>query len=263
MIDVDIALSVADRTRRFTLAARFATDAAFAALYGPSGAGKSLTLQAMAGLLAPDRGHIRLDGRTVFDSTARIDVPARDRHVGYLFQDYALFPHLSVAENIAFGLKTWSRRRLSAAETEQVRSLLERFELSDMAGSRPSTLSGGQRQRVALARALACDPKVLLLDEPFAALNPMLRQALRADLAEVRRQWGIPALMITHDIDDVIELADVAFVYAEGQVIREVDLRSETSRDRAFQALTGSQPAARTDRRIKLRGMLTSPGSSR
>ncbi|CAN5414262.1 ATP-binding cassette domain-containing protein [soil metagenome] len=256
MIDIDIELSLSDRARRFTLAARFATDAPFAALYGPSGAGKTLTLQAIGGLLTPARGHIRIDGRTLFDSAARIDLPARERRVGYLFQDYALFPHLSVAENVAFGLRSWIRRRLSAVETERVRSLLDRFELSTMADSRPSTLSGGQRQRVALARALACEPRVLLLDEPFAALNPMLRHALRADLADVRRQWGIPALMITHDVDDLLELADIAFVYEHGQVIRELDLRHETSRDIAREALTGPRPVEQTSRRTRLRKLI-------
>ena len=105
MIDVDLQLTVTDGRRRFDLAARFATDAPFAALYGPSGSGKSLTLQAIAGLLTPHRGHIRLDGRTLFDAAQRIDLPPPQRRVGYLFQDYALFPHLSVRDNVAFGLK--------------------------------------------------------------------------------------------------------------------------------------------------------------
>jgi molybdate transport system ATP-binding protein len=237
VIDVDLRLTVSDPSRRFDLAVRFATDVPFAVLYGPSGAGKSLTLQAIAGLLHPQSGHVRLDGRTLYDSAQGIDVPAPARRMGYLFQHYALFPHLSVRENIAFGLTSWRRRRLSAEQTERVDTLLESFGLGAMANSRPRTLSGGQQQRVALARALACQPQVLLLDEPFAALNPMLRSTLRAELAQVRRQWGIPVLMITHDIEDVLELADVAFVYGKGQVVQEIDLRNATSRDVARQQL--------------------------
>ncbi|MEJ8812747.1 ATP-binding cassette domain-containing protein [Variovorax ureilyticus] len=255
MIDVDLQLTVADGTRRFDLAARFATNVPFAALYGPSGAGKSLTFQAIAGLLHPSRGHVRLDGRTLFDSAKGIDVPAAERRIGYLFQNYALFPHLSVRENVAFGLTSWRKRRLSPEDAAQVDALLRSFDLTAMADSRPRTLSGGQQQRVALARALACRPQVLLLDEPFAALNPMLRSAVRQDLAAMQREWGIPVLMITHDIDDVLDLADVAFVYEAGQVAREVDLRAGTSRSLMAQKL-GVPARDETPERNRLRRLL-------
>lgn len=256
MIDVDLALSVEDDTRRFDLSVRFATDVPFAALYGPSGAGKSLTMQAIAGLLRPRAGHVRLDGRTLFDTRAGIDVPTPARRIGYLFQDYALFPHLTVRENIAFGLQSWRRRRLSRESEAQIDALLDGFELREMAGSRPRTLSGGQRQRVALARALACEPQVLLLDEPFAALNPMLRGAMRKDLAEVRRRWGIPVLMITHDVEDVLELADAAFVYQAGQIVREIDLREGISRSCAMRELAGVPAVEESPRRTHLRELL-------
>jgi len=256
MIDVDLRLTVADGRRRFDLAVRFATDVPFAALYGPSGAGKSLTLQAIAGLLHPSSGHVRLDGRTLYDSAQGIDVPAPARRIGYLFQDYALFPHLSVRENVSFGLTAWHRRRPAAKDAERVHALLESFGLATLADSRPQNLSGGQRQRVALARALACEPQVLLLDEPFAALNPMLRAELREELAQVRRQWGIPVLMITHDIEDVLALADVAFVYSEGRVVREIDLHNAESRDVALHEAAGARLAEDTPLRRKLRGLL-------
>ena len=255
MIDVDLKLTVTDGRRRFDLAVQFATDVPFAALYGPSGSGKSLTLQAIAGLLRPTEGHVKLDGRTLYDSAHGIDLAPPARRVGYLFQNYALFPHLSVRENVAFGLKTWLPGRLSKPEQDRIQALLESFDLASMADSRPSTLSGGQQQRVALARALACEPQVLLLDEPFAALNPMLRTALRKDLADVRRQWGIPALMITHDIDDVLELADVAFVYRQGQIVQEIDMHNAQTRELALRNL-GGYVAEDTPLRNKLRGLL-------
>jgi molybdate transport system ATP-binding protein len=256
VIDVDLQLTVTDHARRFELAARFATDVPFAALYGPSGAGKSLTFQAIAGLLHPARGHVRLDGRTLFDSARHIDIPAPERRIGYLFQNYALFPHLSVRDNIAFGLTSWRHRRTSREDRDHVEALLRSFDLTAMADSRPRTLSGGQQQRVALARALACRPQVLLLDEPFAALNPMLRSSVRQDLAIMRREWGIPVLMITHDIDDVLELADVAFVYQAGQVVREVDLRNGGTREFMAQKLGVPPRREETPLRGKLRRLL-------
>lgn len=255
MIDVDLTLTVTDAKRRFELAASFKTGVPFAALYGPSGAGKSLTLQAIAGLIKPASGHVRLDGRTLYDSAQGVDLPANQRRIGYLFQDYALFPHLSVRENVGFGLASWPRS-LTPAQRRDVDTLLEGFGLSALADSRPATLSGGQQQRVALARALACQPQVLLLDEPFASLNPMLRQTLRQDLAEVRRKWGIPALMITHDIDDVLALADVAFVYDHGRVVREVDVRNASSRELAAQDVSGAIPVRDTPEQAKVRGLL-------
>jgi molybdate transport system ATP-binding protein len=236
MIDVDIRATVSDGRRRFDLDIAFASDAPVVALYGPSGAGKSLTLQAMAGLLAPSAGHVRIAGRTLFDATEGIDVPAARRGVGYLFQHYALFPHLSVRENVAFGLRRWPGR-LAAEDRRRVDELLASFGLAGLADSRPSTLSGGQQQRVALARALALQPAVLLLDEPFAALNPMLRQQLREELAAVRARWGIPAVMITHDVDDVLALANVAFLIEDGRVVREVDLDAINHRDHARAAI--------------------------
>ncbi|ATA53071.1 ABC transporter ATP-binding protein [Variovorax boronicumulans] len=256
MIDVDLQLTVKDGARRFDLAVRFQTDVPFAALYGPSGAGKSLTLQAIAGLLHPSAGHVRLDGRTLYDAAQRIDVPAPARRIGYLFQNYALFPHLTVRENVAFGLTAWHRRTLPARDAERVQALLASFGLAALADSRPQKLSGGQQQRVALARALACEPQVLLLDEPFAALNPMLRAELRNELAQVRKQWGIPVLMITHDIEDVLALADVAFVYKDGQVVREIDLHNADSRDFALREIAGMQEVEETPLRSKLRGLL-------
>jgi molybdate transport system ATP-binding protein len=256
VIDVDIQLTVSDRRRRFDLAVRFATDAPFAALYGPSGAGKSLTLQAIAGLLKPHRGHIRLDGRNLFDAGQGVHIAPPQRRVGYLPQNYALFPHLSVHENIAFGLKSWRKKRLLPDEQAHVGALMDSFGLAALADSRPITLSGGQQQRVALARALACQPQLLLLDEPFAALHPSLRHSLREELAQVRHQWGIPALMITHDVEDVLALADVAFVFDQGQVVQQIDLHDAQSRSFARLEMTGGRALEGLSLQHKLRKLL-------
>ena len=225
VIDLDLRLSVSERQRRFDLAVRLATDAPVVALYGPSGAGKSMTLQAVAGLMRPQAGHVRIQGRTLFDAAAGVNVPTAQRRIGYLFQDYALLPHRTVRQNVAFGLTTWWRSRLSVADAERVDDLLLSFGLQDLADARPADLSGGQRQRVALARALACEPQILLLDEPFSALNPRLRRELRRELAQVRARWGIPLLLITHDVEDVLALADRVCVVEQGHIVHELDLR--------------------------------------
>ena len=222
-IDVSVALSVSDGQRRFDLDASFAADAGVVALHGASGAGKSLTLQAMAGLVRPARGHVRIGGRTLFDAAQGVDVPTQARSLGLVFQQYALFPHLSVRDNVAFGLTSW-RRRLDADGARRVDELLSSFGLDAMARSRPGTLSGGQQQRVALARALACEPAALLLDEPFAALNRALREQLRGELVAVHRRWRIPVVLVTHDPEDVAALADVAFEFDDGRVVGRTDV---------------------------------------
>lgn len=262
MIDVALQLRVGDSRRHFDLDIAFASDAPVVALYGPSGAGKSLTLQAMAGLLAAQRGHVRIGGRTLYDSTSGTDVPAPQRRLGFLFQQYALFPHLSVRENVAFGLTSW-RRRLSQDDAGRVDTLLDTFGLATMGAARSSTLSGGQQQRVALARALACNPDALLLDEPFAALNPLLRQSLRSELAQVRERWQIPMVMITHDIEDVLALANVAFLVDGGQVVREVDLdRAESREVQRDLLLPQEQRRPRREHEEVLRVMLGAGGTA-
>ncbi len=217
MIDIRLQLSVQDARRRFDLNIAFATDAPVVALYGPSGAGKSLTLQAIAGLQPVSAGHVRLNGHTLLDTAAGTCLPPEARGVGYLFQHYALFPHLSVRDNIAFGLTSW-RRRLTADDAARVDALIASFGLEALAHSRPATLSGGQQQRVALARALACQPQVLLLDEPFAALHTTLRRQLRAELRELRQRLAIPTLLVSHDPEDVVALADEVLLMDGGGV---------------------------------------------
>ncbi|MEO8525464.1 MAG: ATP-binding cassette domain-containing protein [Caldimonas sp.] len=216
--DVDIRKIVGGERRRFALDVSFRTQARRTVIYGPSGAGKTLTLQAIAGLLTPDSGRISFDGERVYDAGAGIDLPARRRGFGYLFQDYALFPKLSVRQNIAFGLSKGLRNPGEHAGGESVDHWLRTFELLDVARQRPEELSGGQRQRVALARALVSSPRALLLDEPFSALDPELRQRTRAELDELLQRVAIPVLMITHDLVDLDWFGDEALYLREGVI---------------------------------------------
>lgn len=211
-------LRAADRV--FSLDITLASDSQRIVLYGPSGSGKSLTLKAIAGLMRPDSGHIRIQGRTLFHSAQGIDVRVQERNVAYLFQDYALFPHLTVAQNIAFGLARGSINLRRPAEHPAVRQWLQAFELEAIAHSRPAQISGGQRQRVALARALVAEPDMLLLDEPFSALDLSLRQRMRSELAELQSRLQVPMLLITHDPADVEALGQTVFELRDGRLHR-------------------------------------------
>ena len=204
--------------RVFDLDIAFASDSERIVLYGPSGSGKSLTLKAMAGLMTPDAGHIRLDGRTLFDAGQQVNLRPQQRNVAYLFQDYALFPHLTVAQNIAFGLARGCVNLRRPATHPAVQKWIAAFGLQAIAGSHPAQISGGQRQRVALARALVSEPDILLLDEPFAALDLSLREHMRRELAELQRELGVHMLLITHDPADVETLGDEVFEVRDGRI---------------------------------------------
>ena len=230
-------LEVALRKRLvdFQLDAAFSAPRGLITLFGPSGSGKSLTLQSLAGTIQPDDGRIVLDGHTIFDSRGGLNLLAQKRRVGYVPQHYALFPHLNVADNVGFGLT-----RLSATiRRQRVAELLDSFHLQALASRRPHQLSGGQQQRVALARALAVQPRLLLLDEPFAALDAGLRGALREELAQVQSLWNISMLIVTHDLSDVFALGQRVIVYDHGRVIQqgtrdEVFFRPENKRVAEF-----------------------------
>jgi molybdate transport system ATP-binding protein len=203
-----LGLDIAVRLRSFRLELALEVGAETVALVGPSGAGKTTVLRAAAGLTRPDAGRIVSDGEVWFDRDRRIDRPPEERSVGYVFQDYALFPHLTVERNVAFGGKA------------RAHELLARFAIAHLAGARPGELSGGERQRVGLARALARDPSVLLLDEPLSALDAHTRSAVRLELQELLRDLRLPTLLVTHDFEDAAALADRIGVLLDGRLLQ-------------------------------------------
>jgi molybdate transport system ATP-binding protein len=227
LIRVDIEKTLYSRGRRFVLKAAFSSREGFVVIFGPSGAGKTLTLQSIAGLLTPDSGKIVLRESVLFDSKSRINIPPQHRNIGYVFQDYALFPHLTVFENVGFGLRKRWPQPLSRPHRLKVEEFLEIFEIPHLAKSLPFDLSGGQRQRVALARALIRSPELLLLDEPFAALDTLLRAKLRDELLAIQARFKVPVIMITHDPEDIRVFAQTLVTYEAGQVCKvETSLRA-------------------------------------
>ena len=204
-------VAVEKKLKGFHLKVSFSSPGMVTALFAPSGSGKSLTLRAIAGLLKPDRGKVELFGKSFYDSYRGIELPPQKRKVGFVFQDYALFPHLSVWENVAYGAKS----------SEKVNQLLEAFKIHHLKDKLPSQLSGGQKQRVALARALASEPKLLLLDEPFSALNRELKEELYRELKETIRKYRIPAVIVSHDVEEVFELSDWLVVLKDGRSLQE------------------------------------------
>lgn len=182
------------------------------ALLGPSGSGKTTILRMIAGLEYTD------SGRILFGEKDATDIPVRDRGVGFVFQHYALFPHMTLAENIAFGMKVSKTRRSKEEIASRVRDLLFLVKLPGLGNRFPSQISGGQRQRVALARALAVDPKVLLLDEPFGALDANVRRDLRRWLREIHDELGITTIFVTHDQEEALDLADRVVILDQGNI---------------------------------------------
>jgi molybdate transport system ATP-binding protein len=226
-LDLDIRATLRSGKRSFDLHVQCTSASQRIAVYGPSGAGKSMTLKAIAGLFTPDAGHIRLNGRTLFDSTAGINLAPQQRNVAYLFQDYALFPHLTVRQNVGFGLaRGWfnphARKKLAKAE-----HWLGAFGLQELAHQYPDELSGGQRQRVALARALVAEPAALLLDEPFAALDPALRVSMRLELSQWQQRLGVPMILITHDPEDARILGEHVLYLRDGCIDTVADNQHE------------------------------------
>lgn len=217
VLDISLQLVLQSPDRQFVLDVAFQSRHRRTALMGPSGSGKSTVLLAVAGLQPQARGHVRVNSTTLLDTTAGIDMPARERGVGMVFQDYALFPHMTVEQNLLFGVQRMGRA-LADADRVRVDALLDQFDLRTLRSALPRNLSGGQKQRVALARALAPAPRLLLLDEPLSALDALLRVRLRNELAEMLERVQVPTLLVTHDPEDAALLAQEVVHMAEGRL---------------------------------------------
>ena len=232
MISFSLFSQLQSRRGSFTLDVSLQSESSSLVLFGSSGSGKTLTLQMLSGLRTPEKGYINLGGDILFDSSKSIAVPPQRRGIGYVFQDYALFPHLTVEGNLFFAahhrpcgvLKRFSPALLSYFHQKtharlQLEEMLDRFEIGHLSHCYPSELSGGQKQRVAIARALMASPRLLLLDEPFSALDPLLRIRMRKKIAELLKSCSVPLIMITHDPEDVEIFANELAVYSKGKII--------------------------------------------
>ncbi len=183
------------------------------ALYGISGAGKTSLLRMIAGLMKPDSGSIKVNGNSWFDSSGNINIPPQKRNTGMVFQDYALFPNLTVEGNLRYALR-------DSGDNEIITSMLEKFELRALKNEKPATLSGGQQQRVALARALVQSPGLLLLDEPLSALDHKLRQNLQQYITDLNRTNGTTVILVSHDLGEIFRVAHEVLVIDEGQIVQ-------------------------------------------
>lgn len=210
---MELVVKIRKKLRNFTLDVDFTAHNEVFALLGASGCGKSMTLKCIAGIERPDSGRIVLNGRVLYDSEQGINLKPQARHVGYLFQNYALFPNMTIAENIAF-VASGTR----AEKAARVRENLARFSLTELADAYPAQLSGGQQQRAAFARILAADTELLLLDEPFSALDSYLKWQLELELADVLRSYDNAALLVSHDRGEVFRLADKIAVINKGHM---------------------------------------------
>ncbi|SDG02808.1 molybdate transport system ATP-binding protein [Selenomonas sp. WCT3] len=210
---MELMVRIKKKLRNFTLDADFAVKDEVFALLGASGCGKSMTLKCIAGIETPDSGYIVLNGRVLFDSEKKINLAPQKRRVGYLFQNYALFPNMTVRENIRFAASG-----TDAEKKQKVQANLERFSLLDLADAYPAELSGGQQQRTAFARILASDAELLLLDEPFSALDSYLKWQLELELGKVLQSYEKTALLVSHDRGEVYRLADKVAVINQGKM---------------------------------------------
>jgi molybdate transport system ATP-binding protein len=200
----------------FSLDLEFQAAAGVTVLFGPSGSGKTLTLDCIAGFARPDEGRILLDDQILFDGAARVHLAPQQRNCGYVFQNYALFPHMTLRENLAFA----AERRPRLERHRRVTDMIERFRLQDVAGRRPHEVSGGQRQRCSIARALIAEPRLLLLDEPAQGLDAPLRSELYEILRQVRADFKTPVLLVTHDLDECFELGEEMLIVREGKIVQ-------------------------------------------
>ena len=213
---MSLTVDIKKRLGDFTLESAFDAEDGITGILGPSGCGKSMTLKCIAGIEKPDAGHIELDGVTLFDSEKKIHLPPQKRNVGYLFQNYALFPNMTVRQNILCGLhreKDWSFKE------QRLREILRLLRLEGLENHRPHQLSGGQAQRAALARILVNEPKLLMLDEPFSALDGHLRDSLKLELRELLKAFGREVLLVTHSRDEAYNMCSRIAIMDDGKLL--------------------------------------------
>ena len=209
-------VDIRKRLGSFTLDVRFSAENGITSLLGASGCGKSMTLKCIAGIEKPDEGRIELDGTVLFDSAQKINLPPQKRRVGYLFQNYALFPNMSVRQNILCGL---NREKDRDAKERRLREMLRMMQLEGLEDRKPAQLSGGQQQRAALARILVNDPQILLLDEPFSALDGHLRDSLKVEMRDLLERFGREVLMVTHDRNEAYNMSREIAVMDNGRLL--------------------------------------------
>ncbi len=215
MIEFDIKKKLLGAQGEFTLEVKLRVEQGeFVTLFGESGAGKTTLLRCLAGLADPDEGSIRVKGETWFDSAKPTMLPVQQRRVGYMFQDYVLFPNMSVRGNLEFAVRKGTSR-------QRVSELIEIMALGELQHRKPNTLSGGQQQRVALARALAAESRLLLLDEPFSALDQATKVRLQDEVLRLQRHFGLTTLMVSHDVSEVFRLSRRVLIIEEGRIVRE------------------------------------------
>lgn len=211
---MSLEVRLSKRLEEFTVDVDLSLGEELMVLFGPSGAGKTMVLRMISGLVEPDSGTVAIGERVVFDSRGGVNTPIRNRGVGYLFQDYALFPHMTVFENISYGISASSEKEVN----KRVAELVEVTRLTGLEGRYPRELSGGQKQRTALARTLATSPRILLLDEPFSALDHQVREKLRGDLLRVHEIYPVTTVLVTHDLEEAFMLGTRIAVLNEGRI---------------------------------------------
>lgn len=240
-------VNIEKKAGSFLLKTAFACGTEFLGVLGSSGCGKSMTLKCIAGIEKPDKGRIVLDGKVLFDSEKKINLPPQKRHVGYLFQNYALFPNMTVRQNILCGLHFEKDKAKKEAEADRVMRLLQLEELGDL---RPSQISGGQAQRAALGRILVNQPDLLMLDEPFSALDYHLRLRLQMDLKELLKDYGHGIIMVTHDRDEAFRMCDRIGIMDQGriQLLKETKQLFRDPKTVSGATLTGCKNIAKAEK---------------
>lgn len=213
ILDVDKVLQAADAAMNLRIDLTI-QKGQLITIYGSSGAGKTSTLRLLSGLMKPDRGTIVVNGECWFSSEKKINIPPQKRKIGYVFQDYALFPNMTIRQNLEFALQ-------KGRDGQHISDLIDIIELGDLQNRKPETLSGGQKQRAALARALVQQPDLLLLDEPLSALDSKIRLKLQDHILNVHREFKLTTVLISHDIGEIVKLSDQVYILEEGKVIRQ------------------------------------------